>query len=99
MCWAVNLNVNGASVTGTISDTNVTPAATSCVIGLTSDGWYKFTATAATTYVSVSASSRNLILYAYATCGGVQINCANNVTANGAQTEMMTLTGLNIGVV
>ncbi|RYY86171.1 MAG: hypothetical protein EOO15_15200, partial [Chitinophagaceae bacterium] len=96
---AINLTVNGASVTGTISDTNVTPAATSCVVSLTSDGWYKFTATSTTAYVTVAAASRNLILYGYASCGGTQITCANNVTSNGAQTESMTMTGLSVGSV
>lgn len=98
---AVSLTVNGASITGSITDTTVNdPTAATCVSGsLTSDGWYKFIATGATATVNVVSNNRQLVIYAYSgTCGSLtQISCANANTTAGGQTEIMNLTGLISG--
>lgn len=95
---ATLLTINGAPVTGTISDGVVNdPIASACAGGAVSkDGWYRFVATSSIATVVVESNNRQLVLYAYSgTCLGLtQISCSNANTTGGAQTEIMSLTGL-----
>ena len=98
---AVALTVNGAGITGTISDTTVNDPtiAAGCSGGATSrDGWYSFVATTTTATVTCVTSNRQQVLYGYSgACGTLtQIACANANTTAGGQTEVMNLTGLTV---
>lgn len=80
-----------------------TPTSTSCPTGtFRREGWYTFTVTGGPLAINISATSTtatsNLYLQLIAssdnTCSGTlsQIDCANNVNTNGAQTENIYVT-------
>lgn len=98
---AVAITINGACGSGTLSDTTEdgpTVAASSCQNNpFGREGWYQFNVSSGTTNLAISAtgSARNIMLQLISgTCGGAltEIACANNLTANGAQTETMNVT-------
>jgi hypothetical protein len=94
------LVVNGAcGGPVTISDNVVNDAPAPSCGTATRDGWFSFVATQTNAAVTAISSSRQLLLQVYSgACGSLtQIGCANANTNNGAQTEIVTLTGLTIG--
>jgi hypothetical protein len=102
---AATLTVGGACGSGIISDNVLEPGvnnANICASGQNAqlEGWFRFQATATTALVTANSSNRNLALQVFSgPCGSlVQIGCSNSITtANSAQTESTSLTGLTIG--
>lgn len=94
---ATLLTVGGACGTGTISDATVADAAAPSCGTATRDGWFRFVATGSSIDITGISSSRQLLLQAFSACGGAEIGCVNANTTAGAQTEILSLTGLTIG--
>lgn len=96
---------NGACGSGTISDATLEAGVNStnvCGSGqnIQREGWFSFVATSTAVTISANASNRNLTLQVFSgTCLGLtEIGCSNATTTNGAQTEVVNLTGLTIGL-
>ena len=94
---ATLLTVGGACGTGTISDATVADAAAPSCGAALRDGWFRFVATGTSIDIIGSTTNRQLLLQAFAACGGAEIGCSNANTTAGAQTELLSLTGLTIG--
>jgi uncharacterized repeat protein (TIGR01451 family) len=95
---AVSITVNGSCPSGTISDNTMELPAPTCGTQLR-DGWYSFVATQTNARVTAITTNRQLLLQVFSgACGSLtQIGCANANTTDGAQTEVVALTGLTIG--
>ena len=94
---ATLLTVGGACGTGTISDATVVDATAPSCGAVLRDGWFRFVATGTSIDVTAITTNRQLVLQAFAACGGAEIGCVNANTTAGAQTEILSLTGLTIG--
>ena len=92
---ASTFNVNQEYISLTVLDNVVNdPSVANCNgQALTRDGWLKFDAISNETVIKASASSRNLMLYAYSgSCGSLTyISCENTTTTSSAQTETLIL--------
>ncbi len=97
------ITINGACVTGTISDTTQDlPNIGTCAGTFNREGWYTFTVSGGPLNVTITGIGNNRNIYlqlmsSTGACGSlIQINCANTTTVNGTQTETINTT-LNNG--
>lgn len=97
---AVNVTMNGACASGTISDASIegTTPSPSCGNG-NREGWYKFTATSANATITAVSSNRQLLVQVFSgACGSLtEIGCGNNANTAGSQTETVSVSGLTVG--
>lgn len=97
---ATSVTINGLCPSGvTISDgTQNSPNIGTCSGTFGREGWYTFTVSGGPISVNITATASNRNLYlqlisSTSSCTGLaEINCANSVTTNGAQTETITQT-------
>lgn len=94
---ATLLTVGGACGSGSILDATVGDAAAPSCGAVLRDGWFRFVATGSSIDVTGISTNRQLLLQAFSACGGAEIGCVNANTTAGAQTEILSLTGLTIG--
>jgi hypothetical protein len=96
---ATTLTVDGACGTGSITDATVADAPAPSCGTATRDGWFKFVATTVNATVTTITTNRQLLVQVFSgACGGLtEIGCANANTTAGAQTEVVSLSGLSIG--
>jgi hypothetical protein len=96
---ATAIIVDGACGSGSITDATVADAPAPSCGTATRDGWYKFVATTANATVTTITTNRQLLVQVFSgACGGLtEIGCANANTTAGAQTEIVSLSGLSIG--
>jgi hypothetical protein len=107
-CATINYNIpiGGCTCYQNMTDFTIegTSPAISCISGgiFRREGWYSFTSPGGiaitVSATSVTAASNLVIQVISGTCANeTEIGCANNITANGAQTESVSLGVLAVG--
>ncbi len=88
---AQKITVGQCGITFNANQALGNPASPTCLgwTGTGQDGWGWFTATGTSTTISYTNTNRDAQVYVYASCGGAQLACADDVVGTGS--EVITL--------